>query len=112
NCGDSKEAHLQNSVHAAAHAGVARHFVGVDHVKLRAFGNELLLNRAWEMVPNLILTERAVEQERSAGNQGAKHVVALEKNPLVASDEIGLRNQITGSNGLRPEAQVRNGCRA
>ena len=90
NLGDGEEAHLQNRVHAAAHAGVARDLIGVDHIKLCALRNELLLNRAREMVPDFILAERAVEQECAAGNQGAEHVVALEEYPLVTGDEIRL----------------------
>ena len=89
NRGDGEEANLQNRVHAAAHAGIARHLIGVDHIKLGALGNDLLLNRAREMVPNFIRAERAVEQESAAGNQGAEHVVALEEYPLMTSDEIG-----------------------
>src|SRR5580700_7524908 len=108
---DGKEAHLQNGVHAAAHAGVAGDLIRVNHVKPGAPGNDLFLHGAWEAAPNFIRAKGTVQQERSAGNERTQHVVTFEEYPLVAGDKVGAGYQIAGSNRLRPESQVRNGDR-
>ena len=56
NCRDGEEANLENRIHAAAHAGVARDLVGIDHEELCAFGNELLLHLARQTVPNFVFS--------------------------------------------------------
>ena len=107
--GDGKEAHLQDGVHAAAHAGIARHLVAVDHEEAGFLGNELLLHQPGQLVPDFFGAERAVQQERAAFDQRAEHVVALQEYPLVAGDEVRLGDQIGRADRLRTEAQVRHG---
>ena len=91
---------------------VLRDLVGVDGVELRFLGDELRLHFARQMVPDFILAKRTVHQEHAARHQRAQHVVALQENPLVAGDEVRLRNQVAGVNRLRSEAQVRDRHRA
>ncbi len=92
NLGDSEEARLHDGVHARAHAGFASHLIGVDYVKLGLLGDQLCLHFARQAVPNLVRPKGTVEQENAARNQGAEHVVALKKYPLMAGYQVGLGN--------------------
>ncbi len=64
--GDGEEADLHDRVDAAAHPGVARHSVGVDHVEFQLFVDDLLLDRARQLIPDLIRAKGRVEQEGAA----------------------------------------------
>ena len=110
--GDGEEAGLQNGVHARAHAGFARHLIGVNDEEAGLLGDQLGLDFARQLGPNLVLIKRTVEQENAARNQGAEHVVAFEENPLMAGHEVGFGDQIARPDRLRPETQVRNRHRA
>ena len=87
--GDREETGLQDGVHARTHACVTRHLVGIDHKESGLLGNQLRLHFAGQMLPHFVFTEGAVEQEDAARDQGAEHVIALEEDPLMASDEVG-----------------------
>src|ERR1700694_4850355 len=65
NLGDSEEARLHNRVHARAHARLASHLIGVNYVELGLLGNQLLLDFAGQVAPDLTWSKRAVEQENS-----------------------------------------------
>ena len=56
--------------------------------------DQLLLHHPRQLVPHLILAKRAVDEECPARHQRAKHVVALQENPLVACHEVRLRHQV------------------
>ena len=57
----------------------------------------------------MILVELAVEEEHRAFLCALEHVNALEEAELVASNKVGTRNQVAGTDGTRAEAQVRGG---
>src|SRR5215467_11545959 len=61
------------------------------------------------MVPNLARSEWAVQQKYPTFDQGSQHVVAFEKNPLMARDEVCFGDQIAGTNRLRTKAKMGNG---
>ena len=52
NSADGEEAGLHDGVDAIAHAGIARHFVAVDHKKSQVFLDDLILDLAWKMIPH------------------------------------------------------------
>ena len=66
NFGDGEKAYLQDRIHAAAHAGIARDTVGVDDEEAGLLGDELLLNGAGSLSQVSSTAEGAVEQERAA----------------------------------------------
>ena len=101
--GNGKEADLHDRVHATAHARIASDFVGVDDVELGFLGNELLLHDAGQVVPDLFRTEGTVEQESAARDERSEHVIAFQEYPLMTGYEVGLRNEIGGTDRLGSE---------
>ena len=75
-------------------------------------GEELLLHRAGQCVPDLIRGQRGVEQERGLRRSPVEHLGTLEQLELVAADEARLGDQISSADRFRAEAQVRDGLRA
>ena len=106
---DGEEASLHDGVDAPAHAGVARHLVGVDGVELDLLGDDVLLRLLRQSRPHALLAGLAVEQQDSAGLDHLGHVELLDKVRLMAGHEVGLFYQIGGVDGLLAEAQVRGG---
>src|ERR1017187_4089867 len=109
---DGEKADLHDRVRTRSHASVLRDLVGVDGVEFRLLGDELRLYFPRQVVPQFIFPKRTVDQEYASRYQSAEHVVTLKENPLVAGDEVRFGHQITGVDGLRSEAQVRNRHRA
>ena len=60
----------------------------------------------------LLLIERRVEQERSAGREVPEHVIRLEQERLMAGDEVAPADKIGRSDRARAEAQMRDRHRA
>jgi len=87
---DGEETGLHDGVDAATHAGFLGHLVTVDDVKLQLLVDDLLLNQAGQVVPNVVGAVDAVQQEGGAVLGGPQHVDALEEGELVAGDETGL----------------------
>src|SRR6185437_6452171 len=79
---------------------------------LGPFGNNLLLDRAGQRVPDLIRWLRAVQQQCRAWRRQAEHVNPVQQPEVMTADEAGLLHQVRRADRLRPEAQVRNGLRA
>ena len=109
---DREEAGLQHRVRPPGEARLAGDPPGIDHVQLDPLGEDLLLDRARQRVPDLDPAVRAVEQQRRSRRRPAEHLGALEQPELVAADEAGLRDEVGRADRLRPEAQVRDGLRA
>ena len=65
---DGEEAGLHDGVHASAHAGIARHFYGVDHVEFQLLADDVLLHAAgrWSQTSSLPkgLLSRKIEPAR------------------------------------------------
>ena len=49
--------------------------------------DDLLLHRAWKMVPGFVGLVGAVEQEGGAGSCEPKHIDSIKEAELVAGDE-------------------------
>ena len=109
NAADGEEAGLHDGVDAVAHAGHAGDLIAVDDVELQLLLDDLALDGAREMVPNLVGAVQAVEQENGAGRCRTQHVVALEEGELVAGDKAGLVDEVSRVDRLGAEAQVGNG---
>ena len=64
---DGEEAGLQDGVGPAGQAGLAGDRAGVDHVQLDPLGEDLLLDRAGQRVPDLIRRQRALSSSVAPG---------------------------------------------
>ena len=111
--GDREEAGLHDRVDAAAHAGLLGHVVGVDGVDLQLLVDDLVLDLARQVLPDLVLGVGRVQQEGAARHRVLEHVVALEEAELVAGHEVRLLDEVGGADGAGAEAQVgdRDGAR-
>ena len=109
---DREEAGLQHGVGPAGQASLASDVAGIDRVNLDPFGENLLLDRAGQRIPDLIRWQLAVEQQRRTGRRQAEHVDPVQQAEVVAADEAGLLHQVGRADRLRPEAQVQHGLRA
>ena len=101
--GDGEEAGLHDGVDAPAHAGLPGHVHRVDHVELQLLLDQVLLDLARQVVPDLVPAEGRVEQEDAARHRVAGHVVALEERELVAGHEVRPPDQVgaSGSSSAR-----------
>ena len=104
---DGEEAGLHDGVDAASHARFFGHRIGVDDVELQLLIEQLLLHRDRQVVPDFLRRVRAVEQEGRARLRQLEHIEALHERELMAGHKIRLRDEIGGTDGPRPEAQVR-----
>ena len=109
---DREEAGLHDGVDAAAHAGLFSHGVAVHHVELQLLFDDLLLDGAREMVPNLVRAVKRIQQERCARPRGPEHVHALEEGELVAGHEARVADEVARMDRLGAEPQVRDSDRA
>ena len=109
---DREEACLKHRVGPPGEARIACDLRRVDHVELDLLGEDLLLNRARERVPDAVRGMSAVEQERRSRCRPIEHLGALEQPEVVAADEAGLRDEVGRANRFGPEAQVRDRLRA
>jgi hypothetical protein len=105
---DREEAGLHHRVDPVPHTCHAGDFVGVDHMQRDVLGDQLALYLGRQVVPHGRGRPGAVEQHRRAslGVLGDLHL--LEQAELVASDEVGVVDEIGGPDRLRAEAQVRD----
>ena len=110
--GNREEAGLHDRVDPAAHAGVLRDLDRVDHVELQFLLDQVRLDLARQLVPDLVGTERRVQEEDPARDRLARHVVLVEEDELVAGDEVRPLDEVRGTDLPRPEAQVRDRDRA
>jgi hypothetical protein len=110
--GDREEAGLQHDVDPPGKTDLAGDPAGVDRVHVDALGQDLLLDRPRQGVPDLLRRVPAVDQERRAGRRAPKDVEPLEHPEVVAADEASLLHEVRRPDRLRPEAQVRHGLRA
>jgi len=110
--GNGEKAGLHDRVHARAHARALGDRIAVNVVKLDFFLKDLGLDPLGQLVPNLVLREGAVEEERGAGRGIAQNVGLKEEFVLVAGDEAGLLDQVRAVDRVGAEAQVRRRARA
>ena len=106
--GDGEEAGLQDGVGAARQARRARHATGVDGVHGQPLGDDLLLHRPGERVPDLVGGHRCVQQQGAARPGHGEHVQLVQQRELVAAHEARLAHQVRRPHRVRPEAQVRH----
>ena len=101
-----EEAGLHDGVDARTHAGGLGDRQRVNHVELQVLLDQCLLSGPGKLVPDFVCGVVCIEQERPAGHQRLKHVVAVQEDRLMAGDEIGLAHQVDRANRLGPEPQV------
>ncbi len=87
--------------------------MSVNHVEVQSFLDDLLLDFVWEIIPDGIWSIDAVEEEDTSRPGVLEYIETLQEGELVACDKAGLTgaNQIGRVDGIRPEAQVRDGDR-
>ena len=105
---DGEEACLHDGVDARAHAGVARHLVGVDDIELQLLGDDLLLHFARQLGPHHVGAEGRVEEKHRARSGPLEDIVLLEEHELMAADEARAPDEIGRTEVARPEAQERD----
>ena len=103
---DGEEAALHDGVDAHAHAGLLGYIVSVDHKELQLLADDRFLDFLGQGVPDLVLAEGGVQQEGGALRRGIQHVVFLEEAGLVAGDEVGLLDEVGGTDRAGPEAEM------
>ena len=106
---NSEEARLEDGIHARAHARLAGHAIGVNHKEAQLLVDDLFLHLSRQVRPHVRRAEGRVEQEHSAGGRAFEHVNAVQELELMAAHEAGALNQVSGADGIGPEAQVRHG---
>ena len=109
---DREEARLEDRVRAPREAGRAGDPPRVDDVELDPLLEHPLLDLARKRVPDLVRRVAAVEQQRRSRGRPVEHLLARELPELVAADEARARDEVRRPDGLRSEAQVRDGLRA
>ncbi len=109
--GDGKEAGLHDGIHAAAHAGLFGHIVGIDGVEPELLLDDVFLDFLRQLIPDFIRTIQAVYQEDRARLAVLGEVKALQEGELVAGDEVGCVgcDQVGSLDRLGAKAQVRGG---
>ena len=88
--GDGEKARLQNGVGAPGEPRLPGEPAGVDGVDLEVLGQDLLLHRTGERVPDDVRRVAAVEQQGGARGGPAEHVHLIQQAELVAADEAGV----------------------
>ena len=106
--GELEEARLHDGVDPAAHPGLVRDGEGIDHPEVDVLLDELALDSAGQVVPDLVRTVWRVEQERRSVPGRLQHLGPAQHPELVTGDEVGLLHEIGRADGLRPEPQVRH----
>ena len=105
--GQGEEAHLHDGVDAVAHAGVARHLVGIDAVDLQPLVDDLLLQLLGQAYPGFLrVIKGGVDQEGGTGFGGLEQIQLFDEFPLVAGHEVGAVDQVGGADGIRAKPQV------
>ena len=95
-----------------AHSGLARHLVAVDDVELDFLSmiSCCILRGSWSQTSSAAIGR--VEQEDCAGLAAPSTSIFSRKLKLVAGDETGAGDEVSGANRVGAEAQVRDGHRA
>src|SRR4029450_7486142 len=102
----------QHRVDSPGQAGLAGYLAGIDGVESDLLGEDLLLHRAGQAVPDLRFWPWCVQQQRGAWRRPAQPVGPLQQLRLMAADEAGTLHEVGRADGLRAEAEVRYGLRA
>src|ERR1700693_676499 len=63
------------------------------------------------MIPNLIRAKRSIQEECCSRFRSGKHINAIEKLDLMASNKVRLADEIRRTDGIWPKPQMRNGYR-
>ena len=107
---DGEETGLHNGVDTLPHAGLLRHGVRVNDVKLNFFLNQIPLHLFGQGIPDLIRAINTVEEENRTLAGILQHVKAVHKAELVTAHKGGFafRYQIRSFYRLGAKAQVRD----
>ena len=108
NSRNGKEAGLQNGVGPFAQIGFLGHLGSVDHVEFQLVLHDFFLDLHGQFIPHLCSRERRVQQKSASFLNVPEDVELFDKVELVAGDKISLVDQVGRTDGLGPEAQVRN----
>ena len=103
-----EEGHLHHGINTCRQSAFAGDFSRVNHKEPRFFLVQHRLNFLRQTCPDFICVVRRIEQENTAWFQTFRHLILINKLQLVAADKISLRHQVSGTNRLLADAQVRD----
>src|SRR5438552_7519764 len=83
-----EEAGLHDGVYPVTHADFLRDGIAINDMEAQLLFRDRMLHLAREMIPYLVGTEGAVQQERGSVACGIQDGKTLEKAKLMARDEI------------------------
>ncbi len=104
-----EEGHLHHGIDAVAELAFPGDPGGVDDVETRLFCTQGLLHLLRQSLPDLCRAIRAVEQEDTAELQPLRHLVQVDKLPLVAADKVRLIHQVSRLQRPLADPQVGDG---
>ena len=107
-----EEAGLHDGADVPAHARGRRDAVPIDDEHLDVLLDDRLLHLAGQLSPDLVGEPRGVQEERCTVGGVAQHVLPVEEPRVVARDEARALDEVARTDGVRAEAQVRDGDRA
>ena len=100
---DGKEARLHDGIYSPTHPCLLGYLVCIDHIELELLRQYGFLNFDRQIVPDLIRTIDAVEQENTARLCVLQDVEPFQEHKLVTGDKIGCirSDQVRSLNGFR-----------
>jgi hypothetical protein len=106
---DREEAGLEHGVGPAGQPRAAGHGRGVHGIQAQPLVDDPLLDRPGDGVPHLVGRLGRVEQQGGPLLRAGQDVDGLEQPEVVAADEAGPAHEVRSVDGVRAEAQVRDG---
>ncbi len=107
--GDCEEAGLEHGVDPSAEPDVSSDALGVNDPERQLLVDDLTLHIAGEVIPHVVRTVRAIEEEGRSFCGFRQYVDLLEEDPLVTRNERCVVYQVGGRDRVRGEAEMRDG---
>src|ERR1044072_8745619 len=106
--GDAEEAGLHDGVDAPAHPDLLRQRISVDDEEADSLLYHLLLHLARQAIPSRVGIARSVQEKDRARCRVFQHVDLVYELKLMTGDEGRPFDKISGADGPRARAQVRD----
>src|SRR3990172_375371 len=97
---------MQARVDTAGQAGLASHSASIDYVELESLVDDLPLDSTRELIPDLVWSVVAIQEERGTRLRCCQHIHLLEKVELVTSHEVGFLDLVRRADRLFAEPEV------
>ena len=107
--GQGEKASLQDGVGARSETKLRCDLRCIDHVKFQPLDDDLLLHFAWQLAPDLVRSEGAIEQQRGAfGSRRRACRILNRKSNLCTPMKLADFSKIRCMDRFRPEPQMRD----